>query len=318
MKYLLSLLLFAAGCATTQHPDLAVRLTTEEKDQLTRRAKPPQTFGLTAYDSPDGAIFAGAFRQHANHIGRLEFASDRNSTAPIIEINGGKATMLIDTAASESWLTSEAMVELKAIPMVGPALFERTARHVYDTTGGFAVVVPTIVLDKAHVQNAVFYARNAKGPLEGLTRWERTPRLDGVLGADFLRSFEFVRIGSRGRKVVVSGGSVYPYSENAVTAIPLVDVQGGLGIEVMLNGEPTIALLDLAGDFEVALESMETPMLRQLTLGNIVFRRVEVVSVFELGLGRTSPPRIGRQLLERYDLVFNQKGRQLLLEKPTE
>jgi hypothetical protein len=34
-------------------------------------------------------------------------------------------------------------------------------------------------------------------------------------------------------------------------------------------------------------------------------------------MGTNSPPRIGRQLLERYDLVINQKGRQLLVEMPT-
>lgn len=310
-------LLIASACVTRKEPvTTATRLGDSEKQALTKRAKAPQTFGLTAYTTDDGALFAGAFRGLQNQIGRPALAADKNSTAPIIAINEGKALMMIDTAAAESWLTVEASLALQTTPLAGPDLFERQARHVYDPIGGFAAVLPRMTIDKLPVNEAVFYVRNARGPLDALNRWERSPALDGILGADFVRSFEFVRVGLAGRQVVLSSSGAYPYMDKAVAALPLVELQGGLAVECMMDGEKHTALIDLAGDFEVALERPTGPLMKQVTLGDVVFRNVEVVSAFDLGLGLTSPPRIGRQLLERYDLVFNQKGQQLLLERP--
>ncbi|HMP97739.1 MAG TPA: hypothetical protein PKA51_12520 [Kiritimatiellia bacterium] len=319
MKYPVVITLFAlltAAACSTPRPTASTLLTPEEKTALMKRAKPVQTFGLTAYNSDRGPIFAGAFRQHQNHVGRVEFASEKNTTAPIIPIQDGKALLLIDSSAAESWLRPETATALNVTVLTGPAPLEKTPGHVYDPVGGFAGVLPRFSIEKLFVENGVFYIRNARGPLDGLTRWEKSP-LDGVLGADFLRSFEFVRISLRGRHIVFSGGNVYPYAANAIATLPLIDVQGGLGVEAMVDGERMPVLIDLAGDFEFALEKPATPKLRQLTLGDIVFRQVEVDSAFELGLGMTSPPRIGRQLLERYDLVISQKGSQLLFERPT-
>lgn len=307
----------SAACSSTS-PETSTRLTAPEKETLTKRAKAPQTFGLTAYATENGARFGGAFRPQQNGIGRLPLAAEKNSTAPVIAINDDKAFMLIDPTAAESWLTVEASVALKTTALASPDLFEKNAKHVYDNIGGFAAVLPRFNLEKLTVNEGVFYVRNAHGPLDGLTRWEKEPPLDGVFGTDFLRAFEFVRISLRGRQVVISGSGVYPYADNAIAALPLTDLDGAIAVECMMDGEKQTALLDLAGDFEVALEKPTGSSMRQLTLGDIVFRNIEVVSSFDLGLGLTSPPRIGRQLLERYDLVIHQRGQQLLFERPVE
>lgn len=292
-------------------------LTSQEKSALLKRAKAPQVYGLTAYSSDQGAIFAGAFRQHQGHATRIEFSSDKNSTAPVLGINGGKTLMLIDSAAAESWITVEAAAALKVVPMAAPGSFEKTPRHVYDTIGGFAGVLPTLTLERLFVQNAVLYVRNARGPLDSLTRWEKSPYLDGVLGADFLRSFEFVRISLRGRYMVFSATDAYPDTGNRLAELPLTELQGGFATEIMINGDKVQAIIDIAGDYEIALENPPGRKVRQVSLGDVVFRQVEVDSAFDQGFGFTSPPRIGRQLLERYDLVISNRGRTLIIERPT-
>ena len=225
--------------------------------------------------------------------------------------------MLIDSSAAESWLTFDAAVALKVTALSGPGLFERTPLHVYDQMGGFAAVIPRLNIGKLYVENAVFFVRNARGPLDGLTRWERTPYIHGVFGSDFLRSFEFVRISMRGRQAVVCGVNLYPYAESALARLPVTVVNGGIAVPCSIDGEKQEALIDIAGDFELAMENPRGGIVKQLTIGDLVFRKVEAIPAFDLGLGTNSPPRIGRQLLERYDLVFNQRGKELLFELPT-
>jgi len=309
--------LLVTSCRSTA-PTESTALTKAEKEALTSRAKPPQTFGIAVQSTRDGVTFAGAFRQHRNHIGNLDFREGQSGYRPVIEINDGKAALLLDTAAAESWLTVDAATQLGMMPLIGPGLFERTPRHVVDDTGGFAAVVRTVRFEQAHVENALFYVRNARGPLDALARDEDKAELDGVLGADALRAFEFVRISMKSGKMVVSGSSVYPYAENALAIIPLINVRGGLGVEALVDGDRVRAVLDLAGAFEMASPQPAIPLIRQVTLGDVVFRQVEVVDTISAGLGADSPPRIGRKLLERYDLVINQRGKQLILERPTQ
>lgn len=305
------------GCRTPP-PMESTALTEAEKSALTRRAKPPQVFGVTAHTAEGGVVFAGIFRQHRNHVGTLELFEDKKNLIPAVTINDDRALMLIDPASAESWLTVEASTRLNAVALVGPDLFERMPAHVVDQTGGFAAIVPKITLGQAHVENALFYIRNARGPLDNLARGENKARLDGVLGADALRAFEFVRISLKSGQLIVSGSSVYPYSGNALAATALLNVRGGLGVEAMIDGEKIKMLLDLAGRFEVAIPEPESPLIRQITIGDVVFRQVEAISTLDAGLGIDSPARIGRKLLERYDLVINQRGKQLLFERPTE
>jgi len=316
LLFIIALAVVTASCSTPR-PESTAILSSADKAGLMKRAKSPQVYGLTAYSSDQGAIFAGAFRQHQGHAGRIEFSSDKNSTAPVIGINGGRTLMLVDSSAAESWVTVESAVNLKVASLGGPTSFEKTPRHVYDNVGGFAGVLPKLTIDKVHVENAVLYIRNAHGPLESLTRWEKSPYLDGVLGADFLRSFQFVRISLRGRYMVFSATDVYPDTGKILGTLPLTDLQGGLATEVMIDGEKVQAIIDIAGDYELAMENPTGTKVRQLSLGEIVFRQVEVDSAFDQGLGLSSPPRIGRQLLERYDIVINNRGRQLVIERPS-
>jgi len=302
---------------TTPKPETSEPLGASAKSAFLKRAKSPQVFGLTAYSTDKGAVFAGAFRQHEGLVGRSVFQSGPNTTTPVISINGTKTLMLLDSTAAESWMTVEATTELNLYGLVGPNSFEKQPGHVYDTIGGFAGVLSKMTVGDMHIENAVFYIRNARGPLGPLTRWEKEPYMDGVLGADFLRSFKFIRISLRGRYIVMSATDAYPVPVNAIATLPTVDLQGGIAVEAMINGEKVPILLDIAGDFEVAMDAPETATLRQVSLGDIVFRQVQVDSAYELGLGVQAAPRIGRQLLEKYDIVINNLGREVIFELPT-
>lgn len=303
---------------TTPRLETPVPLAAQEKAALLNRAKAPQVFGLTAYTSPEGAVFAGGFRQYEGHIARVAFASDPNTTTPAVKVNDDKLIMLLDSSASESWITTEAVATLKAIALAGPNPFEKTPRHVYDSIGGFATVVPRLTIDKLQVGNVIAYARNARGPLGALTRWEKTPPFDGVLGADFLRTFRFTRISLRSRYLVFSATDAYPPPAAPLATLPTIELNGAIAVEALVNGEKTPAILDIAGDFEVAMASSDQPVIRQLSLGDLVFRQVNVDSAYELGLGRDTPLRIGRQLLERFDLVINNQGREVIFERPVQ
>jgi hypothetical protein len=306
-----------AACSTPR-PETPVPLGAQEKAQLLKRAKAPQVFGLTAYTSDDGAVFAGVFRQHEGHVARVAFASDPATTTPAVKVGDDALVMLIDSSAAESWLTVEAVPSLRAVALAGPNPFERVPRHVFDTLGGFGAVVPKLTIDTLHVENALMYVRNARGPLGPLTRWEKTPYFDGVLGADFLRSFQFVRISLRGRYLVFSATDAYPPPATPLATLPTIDLNDAIAIEAVINGEKTPVILDIAGDFEVAMSTTDLTAVRQISLGDLVIRQAQVDSAYELGFGRDTPVRIGRQLLERYDLVINNQGREVIFERPVQ
>lgn len=297
-------------------PDEAPRLlTSQEKQALTKRAKTPQVFGLTVYSSPEGAVFAGAYRVHEGQTVRLEFTSDKNSTTPTI-MTEHENILLVDSSAGEGWLTVAAFEDMGGIPLKDAGLFEKTPRHVYDLNGGIAAIVPKVIFDTVHVESSIFYVRNKLGPLDLLARWEKSPPIVGVLGADFIRAFKFVRISLADRYLVLSATTEYPGTPAQVAAVPLVDKNGGLAVEAMVDGNKETIILDIAGDFEIANGAPAPGTIRQVSIGDVVFRQVESVPGAEIGLGLDPGFRIGRQLLEKYDLVFNNYGKQLILERP--
>jgi len=310
--------LLVVSCSSLQsQPTSSSMLSQTEVDAVVKRGKSPQVFGLTAYGTENGALFAGAFRLHEGQAGRIDFKSDRNSTTPIIGVNDDNYLMLIDSSAAESWITPSANAGMNGVVLKDQYTFNKIPRHVYDTVGGMAVNVQKMTIDKIHVENAIFYMRAASGPLGMLTRWEKSPSLSGILGADFLRAFKFVRISLRDRYIVLSATANYPPNNAAtLTIVNTKDLQGGIGVDAMLDGEKASVMIDLAGDFELAVGQPQDSTMRQVSIGDAVFRKVDVVSGFEIGLGTNSVPRIGRQLLEKYDLVFNNFGKQLIIELP--
>ncbi|HMP74445.1 MAG TPA: hypothetical protein PKE55_14400 [Kiritimatiellia bacterium] len=311
------------ACSSTKHRlyDHEVPLTTEHQQALMKRAKPPQTYGITIYATDDGPIYAGSARTYPRQTARAELKGDRHSTAPIVTVSPSQSgpflSMLIDTTAEESWLTQFARTELGAVIISMPQPIEAMAAHVYDPIGGWAAIVPKLRIEDLHVENVVFYARSAFGPLGPLARWERDPRISGVLGFDLLRAFNHVTFDFQSRVITFSATTDVRIPPDRILAeVPINPNARSLLVNGRILGEPTDLLLDFAGDFEVASHQPDSDTLRQISLGNLVFRNVSVVSSFDLGLGDDSPPRIGRSLLERYIVTLDFKNRRVLFERP--
>lgn len=311
--------LLAAGCGT---PKLAVEtpLGQEHRDALLKRAKPPQTYDLTVYASDRGPVFAGANRTHPGQADTLDFVSDRNTTAPMVNVSrggSGDLVFLIDTSSSQTWVSQAARQHLGGAVLIAPNPIERFADHVYDDIGGWAVVLPKVKLGDIHVENVIAFARNALGPIDSLNRWEKNDRLQGVIGWNLLTAFNHVTLDCRGRTVAFSVDRDYqPGPRGVLVEVPLKPGATTLTCEGRVNGEPADIVLDFAGDFEVVLAEPEGTRLKQIGVGDLVFRDVQVISGFELGLGNDSPVRIGRQLLEKFVVTIDNRNQRVIFERP--
>lgn len=312
-------LVLSAGCST---PSLNVEtpLAQEHRDALLKRGRPPQTYNLTLYNSDNGPVFAGANRTHPRQTATLDFVSDRNTTAPMIKVaQGGSEDLvfLIDTSASDNWVSQETRQKMNGVVILSPGPIEQFAGHVYDPIGGWAVVLPKVRLGEIHVENVVAYARNAFGPIDTLSRWEKHDRLGGIIGFNLLTAFNHVTLDCRGREVFFSVDRDYqPGPRGILLTVPLKPETKVLTCEGWLDGEKADIVLDFAGDFEVVMADPPGTTVKQISIGDLVFRDVQVISAYELGLGANSPVRIGRQLLERFIVTIDNKNQRVIFEQP--
>lgn len=316
------LLLLLTGCLTTTKNDTVIPFNREQANALLSKARAPQVFGLTAYNSDAGPVFAGANRVHQGDVARLNFLGERSSTAPIVIMDGrGELRMptLIDTCARNNWVTSAGGAQLSITLLSGPPPYQAVAAHVYDEIGGAAGIAQKIVLEKSHIENVIFYLRLAQGPLGPLARWLDKPTPVAVLGTSFLRAFSFVQLDYPERKAVLSSSTRFPVppEEALVAKLPLREILGVPAVEGALDGDPVTILLDTAGDFELVMNEPANETIRRLSIGDLVFPPdVNVVSSMDQGLGPISYPRVGRRLLARYKVTLDFKGKMVYFERP--
>lgn len=311
--------LFLAGCATTPPNDAITPLTDAQLSQLQKTSRAPEVFGLTAYRSDSGPIFAGGQRVHQGDRATLTFASEPNSTAPLVLMQPGgegEVRALVDTTSRDNWLTLPAAALFHVTPLGTPP-FARKAEHVYDDIGGYVSVAQKIRLDKMHVENALFFVHAANGPIGPVGRWENKPRLDAVLGSAMLRACQHVQFDFVHRSVIFSATSSYqPNSEKLIASLPMKDAQGAIACEGLVDGKRATILIDTGGDFEFAMTDPPDSSIRQLSAGDLVFRNVSVENCFELGLGLPDHPRIGRRLLAKFKVTFDFRKKLIHFEKP--
>jgi hypothetical protein len=325
MKRLLPLLtlLLLAGCATTPKDEPTIPFTQEQSAALYKKARPPQVFGLTVYNSENGPFFAGASRLHPGQQTERPFMGKKDSLAPVVGLNGrGEEGMpaLLDTTAKDNWLTARAALQLGVVMLSGPGPYVSQPQHVYDEIGGLAGLAQQVSLENLLAENVVFHVRAATGPLGPLGRWASEPAPEVVLGTAFLRAFSSVQVDYPQRTLRFSATTRYPTPapDRLVAALPLKDVQGALAVEGALDGDPITILLDVAGDFELVMNEPPEAAIRRLSLGDLVFPPgVNVVSSMDQGLGDTTYPRIGRRLLSRFVVTFDFRGKLVYFERPT-
>jgi hypothetical protein len=308
----------AGGCATTSSE--IKPLTDNQLRSVFSEARDARNFWITVYQMDNKSVqFSGANRLHPEHVAERTFIKEFSSTAPMIEADDGreeKIITLIDTTAARSWLDLATFSRTKAIPL-GPPAYDCTPRNVNDNIPGYACVLTKFRFDQLHMENALFHFRAATGPLGYLARGQEHPAPDAILGCDMLKAFAFVQIDYPSHTVVLSATSDYqPEGTNLIAALPLKDVEGALAVDGAIDGEKKTILLDSAGEFDFAMDNPPSDKLKQVSLGDLVFRNVSVVDSKNQSLGILPNPRVGRQLLSKFKITFAPKKKLVYFERP--
>ena len=334
--------LLAAGCATTSAPP-PEPLRTSQVDAFLKGGRDARAMGITIYQGPAGRpTFEFANRPHMGRAAEKPMASVQDIPYPVLDLKTGSEKsirMLVDTSARQSWLALDSCGDM-AYRTFAPPLGEYPD-HVVSPVPGYAGVANKIIMATMHVESPVFYVPMASGHLGPLARLERpagAPPLPSkalrarenlrtgilaVMGAGTLLNFDWVRFDFPARRLRVSSNGAYkPANPDAVVArLPMQDWHGRPAIAVRVDGQPMAAVLDTAGDFEIALpapaasdgrvELGDRPLSADLPQFVVPLR-----SHASLGLPESFPARLGLRILARYAVTLDCKNRLVWFEDP--
>lgn len=314
--FFLVLLLASSGCL---HPP-GGSLSNDELRMYFQGAQDPRAHWLTVYESDDGSFITGGFRLHPQQSSSQHFLSGMAGRVPAITVQTHlpkRYRALIDTSSAACWISFEKALNMGLIPL-GPPAYGAKPLHTRDDSMGYASVAGKLRFDQLHVERALIYMLDAKGPLKAtgrdLKRW-KTP--DVVLGYDFLEAFRYVQINYPDRTLELSIDFGYRPSDALLVAeAPLLEVEGALGTECIIDGKPGTILIDSVGDYAVALPGSEARPIRQISIGDLVQRNVSAVSAREQGLGDLPVPRVGTEILSKFKVTFDMKERRIYFERP--
>ena len=313
--------LAVAGCRSPQ-ADLIRPLTDDALRTFFGNPEDPRRFAITMYSSDDGPVFVGANRLHPGQQAVLPFASRRGDTAPVIEagIKGeDPLPFLLDTSSRENWLRFEAAGALKVTALGTDRAYGITPRHVRDEIVGYGCLMSHLVMDPLWMENVIVFVRAANGPLGMVGRNVIKPGPEGVLGCTALREFAYVQMDFEARLVTLTTSLAYrPDPDRLIAAVPLLDKDGPYAVSGMVDGKKMTLILDTGGDFEIATPKLTMGPIKQVTIGDLVFRQVRSYTLRERGLSPDTTVRIGRQLLSRYKVTFDNLRYTVYFEKPAE
>ncbi len=316
--FLILLLTYVTGC-TTPRESQPIPLTAKERELFFSRAQDERRFWLTRYEASYGPVFAGGHRLHTDKQTLVPFATRRNATAPAISIrlrSPNEQLALIDTSLRGNWIEFGLATDEGLIP-IGPPPHRLFATHVRDPIPGYLSAASRMSIDQLFIDTALFYVKGAHGPMTDLTRNNDDLRAPIVLGSDFLRAFSFVRIDFNARTVHFSTTIPYPIDpDQIITSAPMLDLNGTIAVEGFLDETHTLFLLDSLGDYHIAAEELDSNTVRQVMINHLVMRNVPATDTHSLALGFTDLPRIGRNFLESFIIVFDNQKRLIHFERP--
>ncbi len=308
-----------AGCRSPQG-DYIKPLPDDQVRGFFGKPEDPRRYALTIYSSDDGPVFVGANRLHPAQQAVLSFATRRGDTTPVIEA-GTKGSdplpFLLDTSSRESWLRFEAAPALRVAALGTDRAYGTTPRHVRDDIVGYGCITAHLVFDPLWMENVVLFVRAAAGPLGVLARNTENPKPEGVLGSAVLREFSYVQFDFEDRLVTMTSTLAYhPNPERLIAAVPLLDKEGPYAVAGMVNGKKATVVLDTGGDFALATPKMTMGAIKQVSIGDLVFRDVRPFTLRERNLMPETTVRLGRQLLSRYKVTFDNLHYTVYFEKP--
>ena len=309
------------GCHSPQ-PNAIRPLPEDRLRAFFGKPEDPRRYAITIYSSDDGPVFVGANRLHPEQQAVLPFLSRRGDSAPVIAA-GVKSEdtlpFLIDTSARESWLRFEATDTLQAKAIGTDRAYGLTPRHLREDILGYGCMISQLCFDTLRMENMIVYVRTASGPLGTLARHVERPVVEGVIGCNALRSFATVQFDFQDHLLTLTSTlSYHPKEDQLVAAVPMADTEGVYTVNGMVDGKKETIILDTGGDFEIALPKMTMGPVKQVSLGDLVFRQVRAYTLREQGLEPDKTVRIGRGLLSRYKVTFDNLHYTVYFEKPAE
>lgn len=291
-------LFLLVGCASKNKYGEEKFLTEREQKAALAKTKPPQYFGFAAFPARGGIDFRGSARLHPNHQAEMDFENNK----PVIKIRGRSKRFsgfaLLDFSSPTSWMEFSAASDNGAIFM---GMNEDVIPYQGTFSGdvnAYAAVVSQLRIDQLFMENVPLFVRMSVGGLGPYARNIFEPTIDTVFGYDILGLYETIQLNMRDGNVILS--TSHPYTPNEdllMSKARIKNVPGyGLCIDGTIYGQSTPIVLDVAGDFHFARSDKKVSQTKQVSLGDVVYRKVPTVL-----LPPESPlPRAGRLMLERY------------------
>ena len=189
-------------------------------------------------------------------------------------------------------------------------------RGKYNTGGvpAYAAIAYQIRIGQLFIENMPLYIRMATGSLGLQARNIESPPLRAVLGYDLLKLFSYVQFNFLNG--TIDFDTMHPFVPNenwliiAKTSI-LDEEDEGLVIEGALFGKQTPFVLDLAGDYYLAHANADGMLGRQLSVGELVFRKVP-----QSVLPPQVLPRLGRSLFTDLIITICPQAGTVYFERP--
>ncbi|MEE9367798.1 MAG: hypothetical protein V3V05_02925 [Pontiella sp.] len=302
--------LVLAGCSSSPKiSEIEYPMSEREQKAALAHSKPPQFYSFSAYRSGDGFAMNGKARLHSNQMATIELLS---GSIPVIKMRGRSPRMklnaLLDPSSPDTWMEFNTSQEFNAnfMGMEGQNISYRGG---YNTgmSPGYAAVVTQLRIDQLFIENCPLYVRMAQNSLGPMARGIKVPHVDAVLGNDFLQTFEFVQYDFYNNVIKFSVSNPYmPHEDLLISAAKIVrNPNFGLAVEGAIFGKSTPIILDFAGDYYFARGDVKVSSTKQVSLGNVVYRKVPTL----LLPPNSSLPRAGRKMLEKYIItVCNREG----------
>jgi hypothetical protein len=309
-------ILLLAGCKTPISSTTETPLPEIQQQAYLSHAKPARHFGYQVFPIANNEIgMRGKARLHPNH--RAVVPMEKNSL-PIIEIAGRNyrdpAPALIDTGSPNSWM------EFSYSQTINTDFLSFRERHfpyrgTYSTGGvkAYAAIAYQLRIGQLFIENMPLYVRMATGSLGLQARGLQSPPIQTVLGYDLLKQFSYVQFNFINGNIDFNTMHSFVPNENwliAKTSI-LDEEDEGLVIEGALFGKKTSFVLDLAGDYHLAHAKADGMPARQLSVGELVFRKVP-----QSVLPTKALPRLGRSLFTDLIITICPQAGTVYFERP--
>lgn len=317
----------AAGCMTSDairtgpdgKPVSGLMYTEREVATFLKRALDPRQFAITVTIGENGdPVIVNANRTRPGLEAIASFVSPPHTALPLIEgaVGGRPALILVDPTSGESWTSIERAKAFGLMP-IAPPLIGGVPEHMVDSIRGTLCVAPSSTVDLMPIEAALFFARASRGPLWPLSRSADAHDVDFIFGWSLLRTFAAVQWNFGGRVIVLSNKAFAEDDGRLLARVPLENGFDAFVVKGMVDSKTHPILIDLAGDFEIAVDEPTMALVRQVSLGDVVLRDLRSTTLASHGLGFPGTIRLGLRALSKFHIVLDNRRNELAILAPT-